>query len=96
MGPVALPQVAKMALLQDSFGATLCASSPSDLTPMDWAMGTTPGDECWHELMVLELKDAVEFFSEVFHWNIGKDTCLGLWMLKGGEKAFAPFMEGKD
>lgn len=68
MGPIEVPEVGKMAIVQDPGEATFAMFQPGEhqgAQPMD----NRAGMFCWNELATKDPKSATTFYAELFGWN---------------------------
>ena len=75
-GPMELPEVGTITVLQDPQGAVFCAYQPATYTPgHDGAPAM--GEFSWHELATNNWEAAWTFYSELFGWQKGDALDLG-------------------
>jgi uncharacterized protein len=66
MGPMDVPDVGRIAVLQDPQGATFALYQPADAPTAE--APPKPGDFSWHELATSDPVAAFAFYSELFGW----------------------------
>lgn len=73
--PMDIPDVGRMAVIQDPQGAAMCLFTPS---PKPDASGGPPeGVVSWHELATTDWKKAWDFYQELFGWQKGEAMDMG-------------------
>jgi predicted enzyme related to lactoylglutathione lyase len=76
MGPMEIPEVGTITVLQDPQGAVFSAYQPATFTPGHDAPPAV-GEVSWHELATDDWKAAWAFYSELFDWQKGDAMDMG-------------------
>ncbi len=71
-----VPDVGKIAVIRDPFGAVFCAFTPAGESP-EREGRAQPGDVSWHELMSKDWEKAFDFYSDLFGWEKGTAMDMG-------------------
>ncbi len=84
-GPFDVMTFGRMAVVQDSTGATLSIWQP--MSHQGTAISGVPGTLCWADLMTPDAAGAARFYEQVFNWKLdpGKDGT-GYLHIKAGEE----------
>jgi uncharacterized protein len=70
-----IPEVGKIGVLRDPFGALLALLEPADRENLSWLPRRgNPGDLDWAELSIDDVTAALEFYGAAFGWTFSEDA----------------------
>jgi len=80
MPPMDMPDVGRMAVIQDPQGAAIAVYRPSNAQP---GFDGTPklGNMCWHDLTTTDYSAALSFYGAVFGWQKAGEMDMGGGMI---------------
>ncbi len=76
MGPMDIPTVGRIAVIQDPQGAMIAVYTPADVAPGHDGEPAT-GEFSWHELSTSDYQAAFDFYAALFGWVKGEAMDMG-------------------